>query len=73
MRGGGPSRAAGAQAPAAWMRFVRALERFNEVTGYLSGIVIVAWWVTICLVVHAVRLVQAGLARRHGPLRSWLN
>ena len=42
MRGGGPSRAAGAQAPAAWMRFVRALERFNEVTGYLSGIVIVA-------------------------------
>ena len=37
------------------------------------GIVIVAWWVTICLVVHAVRLVQAGLARRHGPLRSWLN
>ena len=41
MAGGSSARAAGAQAPAAWMRFVRALERFNEVTGYLSGIVIV--------------------------------
>lgn len=38
-----------------------------------TGIVIVAWWVVICLVVHAVRLLQAVLARRHGPLRSWLN
>jgi hypothetical protein len=38
-----------------------------------TGIQIVAWWVAICLVLHAVRLVQAALARRHGPLRSWLN
>jgi phosphatidylglycerophosphate synthase len=36
------------------------------------GIVVVAVWVAICLIVHAVRLVQAALARRHGPLRSWL-
>lgn len=37
------------------------------------GIGIVAWWVAICLVVHAVRLVQAAMARRKGTLRSWLN
>jgi phosphatidylglycerophosphate synthase len=38
-----------------------------------TGIVIVAWWVAICLVLHAIRLLQAAVARRHGPLRSWLN
>jgi hypothetical protein len=38
-----------------------------------SGVIVVAWWSAICLVVHAVRLLQAALARRHGPLRSWLN
>ena len=38
-----------------------------------TGIVIVAWWVAICLLLHAVRLLQAALARRKGPLRSWLN
>lgn len=38
-----------------------------------TGLVIVAWWVAICLVLHAVRLLQAALARRHGPLRSWLS
>jgi phosphatidylglycerophosphate synthase len=38
-----------------------------------TGIVIVAWWVAICLVLHAARLLQAAVARRHGPLRSWLN
>jgi phosphatidylglycerophosphate synthase len=37
------------------------------------GIVVVAWWVVICLVLHAVRLLQAAIARRKGPLRSWLN
>ena len=45
MGDGIPSRAAGMPAPsrsAAWPRFVRAVEWFNEVTGYLSGIVIVA-------------------------------
>jgi hypothetical protein len=36
------------------------------------GIVAVAVWVAICLVVHAVRLLQAALARRDGPLQSWL-
>lgn len=36
------------------------------------GITLVAAWVAICLVVHAVRIVQAAFARRRGPLRSWL-
>jgi phosphatidylglycerophosphate synthase len=36
------------------------------------GIVVVALWVVVCLVIHALRIVQAALARRHGPLRSWL-
>jgi phosphatidylglycerophosphate synthase len=36
------------------------------------GINVVAVWVAICIVIHAVRMVQAGFARRHGPLRSWL-
>jgi hypothetical protein len=36
------------------------------------GIELVAAWVAICLIVHAVRIVQAAFARRHGPLRSWL-
>ncbi len=36
------------------------------------GIVVVAWWTALCLVVHALRIVQAAWARRQGPLRSWL-
>ena len=36
------------------------------------GIIAVAWWVAICLAVHALRLVQAAWARRRAPLRSWL-
>jgi phosphatidylglycerophosphate synthase len=36
------------------------------------GINVVAVWVAICLVIHTVRFAQAGLARRHGPLQSWL-
>ncbi len=36
------------------------------------GIELVAAWVVICLVVHALRIVQAAFTRRHGPLRSWL-
>jgi phosphatidylglycerophosphate synthase len=36
------------------------------------GIAIVAVWVALCLVIHAVRLIQACVARRSGPLRSWL-
>jgi phosphatidylglycerophosphate synthase len=38
-----------------------------------TGIEIVAWWVAICLALHALRLVQAAVARRQGPLRSWLS
>ena len=37
------------------------------------GIEVVAAWVAICLVIHAVRIVQAELARRRGPLKSWLS
>jgi hypothetical protein len=36
------------------------------------GILAVAIWTALCLVIHALRIVQAALARRHGPLRSWL-
>lgn len=37
------------------------------------GIEIVAVWVVACLLLHGVRLVQAAVARRNGPLRSWLS
>jgi len=37
------------------------------------GILVVAWWTAICLVIHALRIVQAAFARRRGPLRSWLS
>ena len=37
------------------------------------GIQIVAVWVAVCLVLHGVRLLQATVARRNGPLRSWLS
>lgn len=37
------------------------------------GIVVVAWWTAICLVIHALRIVQAAFARGSGPLRSWLS
>jgi len=36
------------------------------------GIYAVAFWTALCLGVHALRLVQAAVARRRGPLRSWL-
>ncbi len=36
------------------------------------GIVAVALWTVFSLGVHSVRLAQAGLVRRRGPLRSWL-
>lgn len=36
------------------------------------GIVAVAAWTALCLGLHALRIVQAALARRRGPLRSWL-
>lgn len=37
------------------------------------GILVVAWWTALCLVAHALRIVQAAWARRRGPLRSWLS
>jgi phosphatidylglycerophosphate synthase len=37
------------------------------------GINAVAIWVAICLVVHAWQIVQASIARRRGPLLSWLS
>lgn len=36
------------------------------------GILAVAAWTVLCLLVHALRIIQAAIARRHGPLRSWL-
>lgn len=36
------------------------------------GIAVVAVWVALCLVIHAIRIVQAAVARRKGPLVSWL-
>ena len=36
------------------------------------GIELVAAWVAICLLVHALRILQAAWVRRQGPLRSWL-
>jgi phosphatidylglycerophosphate synthase len=36
------------------------------------GILAVAVWTALCLGIHALRIVQAALERRRGPLRSWL-
>ena len=36
------------------------------------GIQVVAVWVAACLVIHTVQIGQAMVARRKGPLRSWL-
>src|SRR5688572_9125125 len=37
-----------------------------------AGIVAVAAWTVISLLIHTVRLAQAALYRRRGPVRSWL-
>lgn len=37
------------------------------------GLNVVAAWVAICLLVHTVQTVQAFMAYRRGPLRSWLS
>ena len=37
------------------------------------GIVAVAVWTVASLAIHALRLLQAAVARRRGPLRSWLS
>lgn len=36
------------------------------------GIIAVAVWTVVSLMIHAVRLLQAALRSRRGPLRSWL-
>ena len=37
-----------------------------------EGLIAVAWWTAICFLVHLVRIVQAEMARRQGPLVSWM-
>ncbi len=36
------------------------------------GLIAVAWWTVICLVLHGLQLIQALFARRSGPLGSWM-
>ncbi|MGF7161730.1 phosphatidylglycerophosphate synthase [Rhodoligotrophos appendicifer] len=36
------------------------------------GLIAVAGWTMICLVLHGIQLVQALIARRSGPLTSWM-
>ncbi|MGE0237807.1 MAG: CDP-alcohol phosphatidyltransferase family protein [Parvibaculaceae bacterium] len=36
------------------------------------GLLAVAWWTVICLVLHGLQLGQALIARRGGPLSSWM-
>ena len=36
------------------------------------GLLAVAWWTVICLVLHGLQLGQALLARRQAPLQSWM-
>ncbi|HET7410008.1 MAG TPA: CDP-alcohol phosphatidyltransferase family protein [Paracoccaceae bacterium] len=37
-----------------------------------AGLIAVAVWTVLCLVIHAVRIVQAFAAARRGPIVSWL-
>jgi phosphatidylglycerophosphate synthase len=36
------------------------------------GLIAVAWWTVICLLLHAIQLAQALFAKRNGPLASWM-
>lgn len=36
------------------------------------GLIAVAWWTVICLVLHGLQLAQALAAKRAGPLESWM-
>lgn len=36
------------------------------------GLIAVAWWTIICLVLHGLQLFQALAAKRSGPLESWM-
>jgi phosphatidylglycerophosphate synthase len=37
------------------------------------GLIAVAWWTVICLVLHGLQLIQAFWAKRAGPLESWMS
>jgi len=37
-----------------------------------EGLIAVAWWTGICFAIHLARVVQAEIARRRGPLTSWM-
>lgn len=37
------------------------------------GIILVVWWIAICFFVHLAQIVQALIARRSGPVTSWLS
>lgn len=37
-----------------------------------EGLIAVAAWVAVCLLIHLVRIAQAFAASRHGPITSWL-
>jgi hypothetical protein len=36
------------------------------------GLIAVAWWTVICLVLHGLQLAQGLAAKRAGPLESWM-
>jgi phosphatidylglycerophosphate synthase len=63
-----------------WFRLITARRNPNLAILTLSvlvgrpdwGINVVAVWVAVCLVIHGVQLVQAAIAQRHGPIKSWL-
>lgn len=42
-------------------------------TGFAKeGLILVGLWTGLCLFVHLIQIVQAFIAKRHGPLNSWL-
>ncbi|MEJ7934102.1 CDP-alcohol phosphatidyltransferase family protein [Sphingobium sp. AN558] len=64
-----------------WFRLITARRNPNMVILFVAllfgrpdtGLIAVAWWTAISLLVHGVQLVQAYIARAQGePIRSWL-
>ncbi|WP_328702847.1 CDP-alcohol phosphatidyltransferase family protein [Arenibaculum pallidiluteum] len=63
-----------------WFRLITARRNPNLLlltVGALAGrpdlgMLAVAWWTAASLLVHTVQIVQAFIARRHGPIASWL-
>ncbi|MEM6906663.1 MAG: hypothetical protein AAF568_12270 [Pseudomonadota bacterium] len=37
-----------------------------------EGLILVAFWVALCLLIHLVRIIQAIAASRQGPITSWM-